>query len=70
VFGQKVFPFKMLINGQDNELDLVVWMQLDHDLQCLHHVWSLNCVQGWTTKAYHVYDPVYYKVITIAICDI
>jgi hypothetical protein len=33
VFRQKVFPFKMLINGRNSELDLVVWMQLDHDLQ-------------------------------------
>jgi hypothetical protein len=24
LFGQKVFSFEMLINGKDNELDLVV----------------------------------------------
>jgi hypothetical protein len=26
-------------------------------------------VVGWTTMAYHVYDPIYGKVMTIAICD-
>jgi hypothetical protein len=29
----------------------------------------VKCVQEWTTMACHVYDPVYYKVFTIAICD-
>jgi hypothetical protein len=23
----------------------------------------------WTTMAYHVYDPKYYKVMTITVCD-
>jgi hypothetical protein len=29
-----------------------------------------KCVQGWTTMACHIYNPVYYKVMTIAVCDI
>jgi hypothetical protein len=26
-------------------------------------------VVGWTTMACHVYNPTYYKVMTIAVCD-
>jgi hypothetical protein len=26
-------------------------------------------VVGWATMAYHVYDPTYYKGMTIVICD-
>jgi hypothetical protein len=26
-------------------------------------------VQGWTTMAYHIYDPVYCKVMAIVVCD-
>ncbi len=29
----------------------------------------VKCVVGWTTMACHVYDPSYYKVMTIVICD-
>jgi 6-phosphofructokinase len=45
-------------------------MQLKGDLEnswmMFNHV---KRVQGWTTMAYHVYDPVYCKVMSIAICD-
>jgi len=30
----------------------------------------VKCVVGWTTMACHVYDLIYYKVMTIVICDI
>jgi hypothetical protein len=26
-------------------------------------------VANWTTMACHVYDPIYYKVLTIVVCD-
>jgi hypothetical protein len=35
------------------------WMMFDH----------VKHVQGWTAMACHVYDPIYCKVISIAICD-
>jgi hypothetical protein len=35
------------------------WMMFDH----------VKHVQGWTTMAYHVYDMVYCKVMTIVVCD-
>jgi hypothetical protein len=45
-------------------------MQPNDDLQ---NVWMMfnhvKCVQGWTTMAYHIYDLVYYKVMTITIYD-
>jgi hypothetical protein len=36
-----------------------VWMMFNH----------VKCVQGWMTMACHVYDLVYYKVMTIVVCD-
>ena len=30
---------------------------------------STICVSSWTTKACHVYDSKYYKVMTIVLCD-
>jgi hypothetical protein len=45
-------------------------MQLIGDLQ---NVWIMfdrvKHVAGWTTMAYHVYDPLYCKVLTIVVCD-
>jgi len=45
-------------------------MQLDDDLQ---NVWMMfdhvKRVQRWTTMAYHVYDSIYYKVMTIVVYD-
>jgi len=35
-------------------------------VECLDHV---KHVASWTTMVYHAYDHVYYKVLTIAICD-
>jgi hypothetical protein len=26
-------------------------------------------VQRWTTMVYHIYDPIYYKVMKSAVCD-
>jgi hypothetical protein len=67
---QKVYLFKMFINEATSEFDLVWWMQLGDDLQ---NVWMMfdhiMRVQGWMTMACHIYDPIYYKVMTIAICD-
>jgi hypothetical protein len=37
-----------------------LWMMFDH----------IKCVQGLTTMAYHIYDPVdYYKFMMIEVCD-
>jgi hypothetical protein len=68
--GQKVYLFKMSVDGVISEFDLVREMQLGDDLQ---NVWMMlnhvKHVQGWTTMACHVYDPIYCKVMTIVICD-
>jgi hypothetical protein len=43
-------------------------MQLGDDLQ---NAWMMfdhiKHVQGWMTMSYHIYDPVYYKVMTVAV---
>jgi hypothetical protein len=45
-------------------------MQLAGDLQ---NVWIMfdhvKHVAGWTTMVCHVYDPAYYKMMTIMVCD-
>jgi hypothetical protein len=52
------------------KFDLVWRMQPSDDMQ---NAWMMfdhvKCVQGWTTMACHVYDLVYYKVMTIVVCD-
>ena len=35
------------------------WIMFDH----------VKCLKDWTTTACHVYDSRYYKVLTIACCD-
>jgi hypothetical protein len=37
----------------------IVWLMFDH---CKH-------VEGWTTMACHVYDPIYFRVMTIVMFD-
>ncbi len=61
----------MSMDGAAFRFDLVRRMQLGDDLQ---NPWMMfdhiKCVQGWTTMAYHIYDPVdYYKVMTIEVYD-
>jgi hypothetical protein len=67
---QKVYLFKIFVNGTTSEFDLVQQMQPDDDLQnawmMLDHV---KHVQGWVTMAYQAYDLIYCKVMTIAIYD-
>ncbi len=29
----------------------------------------MKCVVGWITIAYNVYNPAYYKVMNITVCD-
>jgi hypothetical protein len=70
VVGQKVFIFKMLINGVGNGVNLVMRMKPTWDL---HNIWVMfdhvKCVVGWITMVYHVYDLIYCKVMSIAICN-
>jgi hypothetical protein len=69
--GQKVFMFKMSFYGAASGVDLVRHMQIGGDLQnCWLMFDHVKCVQEWTTMACHVYDLVYYKVLTIVICNI
>jgi hypothetical protein len=67
---QKVFMFKMSFYGPSSGVDLVRRMQPGG---LLHNFWLMfdhvKHVQEWTTMACHVYNSVYYKVFTIAICD-
>jgi hypothetical protein len=68
--GQKVFLFKMSFYGLASGVDLVRCMQPSGDLQnCWLMFDQVKCVQEWTTMACHVYDSVYCKVFTIAICN-
>jgi hypothetical protein len=68
--GQKVFLFKMSLYRPTSGVDLVRCMQPNGDL---HNFWLMSDhvkhVQEWTTMACHVYDLMYYKVLTIVNCD-
>jgi hypothetical protein len=58
----KVYIFKMLVDGPGSGVDLVKRMQPGRDLE---NTWLKNYhvkdVQEWTTMAYHMYDAVYCK---------
>ena len=60
----------MLVDGSGSGVDLTKYMQLGRDLEnewlMFDHV---KHVQAWTTMEYHVYDAMYYKVMTITIYD-
>jgi hypothetical protein len=69
--GQKVIIFKMSFYWLICVFDLVRHMQLGGDLQNFWFMFDhVKCVHEWTTVACHVYDSVYYKIFTIAICNI
>jgi len=67
-FGQKIYLFKMTVEGDGCGVDLVKRMQLGGDLE---NSWMMfdhvKHVQGWTTMACHVYDLVYCKIMSTAI---
>ncbi len=70
VIGQKVFIFKMSINGVGSGTSFVTWMELARDLQ---NAWTMfdhvKRVTGWTTMVCHVYNSAYCKMMTIAVYD-
>jgi len=67
---EKVYLFKMLVEGPGSGVDLVKWMQVGGDLE---NAWLMfdhvKRVKDWTTMACHVYDTGCRKVMTIAMCD-
>jgi hypothetical protein len=67
---QKVYLFKMSINGVVFKFDLVRQIQPGDDLQIAWMMFNhIKHVQGWMVMAYHIYDSVYYKVMTIMVYD-
>jgi hypothetical protein len=60
----------MLINGVGSGVSLVTQMQPIGDLQ---NTWIMfdrvKCVASSIIMACHMYDPTYYKMMTIVICD-
>ncbi len=68
--GQKVYLFKMFVNGAMFRFDLVQQMQPSDDLQNVLMMFDhVKHVQGWTTMAQHIYNFVYYKVMRIVVYD-
>ena len=66
----KVYLFKMLVDGPGSGVDFARWMQPGGDLEnCWLMFDHVKRVKGWTTMACHMYDSSYCKVMTIAVCD-
>ncbi len=67
---EKVFIFKMSVDLQGSGVDLVRRMQAGNDLSESWIMFDhIKRVKEWTMMACHVYEPRYYKVLTIACCD-
>ena len=65
-----VYLFKMSTVGAGSGVNLVRRMQLSGDLQFAWIIFDhVKRVVGWTSLGAHVYDPVYYKVMTICVYD-
>jgi hypothetical protein len=66
----KVYVFKMPEDRPGSGVNLVKHMQPRGDLENAWLIFDhINRVKVWTTMAYHVYDVVYCKVMTIAVYD-
>jgi hypothetical protein len=66
----KVYVFKILVDGPGSGVDLVKRMQPGGDLKNAWLIFDhVKRVQEWTTMACHMYDAAYCKVMTIAVCD-
>ena len=65
-----VYIFKMSTCKVASGVDIVKRMQPGGDLQ---YEWVMydhvKRMVGWTTIGIHVYDPEFWKVVTIAVCD-
>ena len=69
--GEVIYLFKMSTVGVDSGVDLIHKMQPDGDLELAWIMFNhVKRVVGWTSLEAHVYDPVYCKVRTIAVCDV
>jgi hypothetical protein len=68
--SSKVYLFKLSTKGEGNGVDLVAHMQPKGDSQ---GTWLMfdhyKRVSGWIIMASHVYNPIYVKVMTIAVYD-
>ena len=59
-----------VVFGPGSGVDLVKRMQARGDLQCSWMMFDhVKQMKEWTTMACHVYDSLYCKVMTIAVCD-
>jgi hypothetical protein len=67
---KNMFPGQMSEVGPCSGVDLVKQMHLGGNL---HDAWIMfnhvKRVKKWTTMACHIYDSTYYRVMTIAICN-
>jgi len=67
---EKVYFFKMFVDGPRSGVDLVKRMKPGGDLEhCFLMFDDVKRVKGWTTIACHVYDSGFCKVMTIAVCN-
>ena len=68
--SSKAYLFKMSTAGGGSGVDLVKRMQPGGDLGGAWIMFDhVKRVKDWTTLGVHVYDPLYCRVMTIAVCD-
>ena len=60
----------MSMLGASSGVDLICKMQLDGNLELAWIMFDhVKRVVGWMSLGAHVYNLVYYKVMTIAVCN-
>jgi hypothetical protein len=64
-----MFLFKMFIEGDGGGCDLVKRMQPRGNLETYWLMFDHIKHVGWMAPTCHMSDPIYYKMMTIVVCD-
>ncbi len=64
-----MFLFKMSIKGNGSGCDLVKRMQPKGNLETCWLIFDHIKHVGWMALTCHMYDLIYYKMMTIIMCD-
>jgi hypothetical protein len=67
---KKMFLLKMSIEGDGSGCDLAKRMQPRGNLETCWFMFVHIEHVGWMAPTCHMYDPIYYKIMTIVVCGV
>ncbi len=69
MFAKKMFLFRVSIEGDGSGCGLVKRIQPKGNLETCWFMFDHIKHVGWMGPTSHMYDPIYYKMMTIVMCD-